>query len=339
MVMWFFLLSSVFAQEVQKDLSEVDFSVLEPIRHQDKNLEIKDSRKLQQIADYKRKVEMKTILESGKYLAVLKAGTFVENLEGTEIFKLSKDLNVYVYRTPDESHYKYVVNTKGEVKYKVQQAQVEDVTLVVDLKPKPEHFSEVENKIELTSHDKFTKFLTQYNFHSELFNSRYLQEVAEARYDNINRSLRAEAIGYLRWNFPIELGLSANYQTANVSTLYSANATFRSYNLGPVIRWHAFSWNNTEYRMHFSYQQSLGSTFAYQVADTLFVTVLSTQTAELGLEGFSPNKWGNLTYGINARRQWLSITANVDNYVLLGARSNTADSIGLYIGHDFEINL
>lgn len=330
-----FLISSVFAQTEPA----IDFSVLEPLHHEDKNRDIREDLRYKAIADYKRKVEMETILQSGQYLAVLKAGTIVENLDGSEIFEIKKDLNAYVYRTPDESHYKYIVNNKGEVKYKVQQAKVEDVSLVVDLKPKPDQFSEVENKIEQTSHDQLTHFLTQFNVHGELFNSRYLQEIAEARYDNINRSMRAEGIGYIRWNYPIELGLSANYQTSNISTLYSANATFRSYNLGPVIRWHAFEWNNNQYKMHFSYQQSVGSTFAYQVLDTKFVTVLSTQTAELGIEGFSPTKHGNMTYGLNFRRQWLSITANVDNYVLLGARSNTADSIGLYIGHDFEINL
>lgn len=330
-----FLISSVFAQSD----SAIDFSVLEPLHHKDVNLDIREDLKYKEIADYKRKVELETILKSGQYLAVIKAGTFVENLDSTQVYEIKKDLNVYVYRTPDESHYKYIVNTKGEVKYKVQQAKVEDVSLVVNLKPQPEQFSEVENKVELTAHDHLTKLLTQFNVHGELFNSRYLQEVAEARYDNINRSMRAEGLTYLRWNYPIELGLSANYQTSNISTMYSANATFRSYNLGPVIRWHAFELFNTEYKMHFSYQQSLGSTFSYQIEDTRFVTVLSTQTAELGIEGFSPTKHGNMTYGLNYRRQWLSITANVDTYVLLGARSNTADSVGLYIGHDFEINL
>lgn len=329
--------TAVFAQT--DSLSEVDFSVLEPIHHEDKNLEISESLRLKQLKEMKHKVELKTIKESGQYLAVIRAGAYLETLDGLEIFELKKDLNVYVYRLSDESQFKYVLDTKGAVRYKVQQKDVEDVTLVSDLKAKPEQFSEVENKLELTAHDHFTRFLTQYNFHMEVLNSRYLQEIAEARYDNLTRSMRAEAIGYLRWNFPLELGASVNYQTATISTLYSANATYRSWNLGPVVRWHAFNIGNAEYRMHFSYQQSLASTFAYQIVDARFVTVMSTQTAELGLEGFAPTKHGNLTYGLNFRRQWLSIKASEDKTVLLGARSNTADSIGVYLGHDFEINL
>lgn len=339
MVMFFVLLFSFNLYAEENPLSEVDFSVLEPIRHQDKNLEAKDTQDEEKVRDLKRKVELKTIVESGQYLAVIRADTYLESLDGTEIFKTKKDLNVYVYREPDHDKFKYVLDTKGQVRYKVQQKAVEDVTLVADMKPKPEQFSEVENKLELASHDKFSHLLTQYNLHMEALGSRYLQEIAEARYDNIVRSMRAEAIGYIKWNFPLELGASVNYQTATISTLYSANAVFRSWNVGPIVRWHAFNWDETEYRMHFSFQQSLASTYQYQILDARFVTVMSTQTAELGLEGFSPNKYGRMTYGINLRRQWLAITASEDKYVLLGARSNTADSIGFYIGHDFDIAL
>lgn len=340
LVLLIFIFSvNVFAQNQDSDpLSDVDFSVLAPLQPKDR---VREKRVEEYIKakELKQKVEISDIVSSGTYLSTILSGSYLENIEGTEIYKLNRDINVYVYKKTDGGDYKYIVDKKNNLRYKTLRKNVEDVSAVADLNTKPQTYSEVETNHFYKSYDDIKMIKTQFNLHREMINSRYLMEIAESRYDNPSSSTRLEGIAFFQWNFPIELGISANYQTATFETVNSTPAYYRSWNLGPVMRFDLIHDDGITYKMNLSYQHAAAATLTYKLYETEYVTLLSNNSFQVGFEGQTKNSIGNFCFGLTYRRQWISVKKTVDENLKLGARSRNADSIGLFIGQDFNFNL
>lgn len=323
----------------QTTLDDVDFTVLDPLRPVTRKGVQSNEEKNQYVMRLKKDVEMKRVMESGQYLAVIQKEAILEDLSTEKSYIIHKDINVYAYRQADGADFKYVVGKDGKIKFKVHTKYLNDITQVTDLKAKPKEWSEVQVVQELQAQDKIKSIYGQFNLHLEAIDSRYLQEVAETRYDQVNRSWRFEGQSYFHWNFPLEIGASLNYQTAHFVTVNTEGGDYKALHLGPIIRGSLGELAGGEVMMHFSYQRSLNANYAYQINDASYVAILTVNSAELGVERLSSTRYGRMSLGLNLRREWVSMKQNLDDSVVVSSASRTADSFGLMIGHDFAWNL
>ncbi|MFZ4712580.1 MAG: hypothetical protein ACOYL6_02605 [Bacteriovoracaceae bacterium] len=330
---------TTFSSFAQNTLESVDFSVLDPIRPVQKKNPNR-AEKLIYLMKLKREALKKEIMNSGEYLAVIQSGAILESVENdSDTFKVNKDINVYVFRQADHEGFKYIVGKDKKIKYKIHTKYLVDISVVSDLNPKPETWSEVKEPVNLFAEDKLTKLKLQFNLHSEAINSRYLQEVAEERYDQVNHSLRFETQSYLHWDYPMELGWSLNYQAASFTTVNTSGGIYRAFHTGPILRTRIGTFKDGDLLLHFSYQRSLNGNYSYRINDTSYIALLSVNTAEIGTEWMQQNSWGRFSIGLAYRREWISLKQNLDDSVRVSSASRTADSLGISLGQDFDWNL
>jgi hypothetical protein len=332
------LLSS-FTLFAQNTIDDVDFTVLEPLRPINRKL-MRKQEKIKYLKKLQKDAELKNIQESGEYLAVLESGATLENIDNElEVFQVHKDLNVYVYRQADHYNYKYILDKDKKIKYKVHTDFLHDISVVSNLKPKPELWSTSENVDLLDTNNKLTHLKFQFNLSSEAIMSRYLQEVAEARYDQVNRSIRLEGQGYLNWDYPVELGWSLNYQTASFETVTTSGGNYRAIHTGPIIRTLVGQLQGGDILVRLGYQHTVNANYTYRINDVSYIAVLNANTAELGTEWMNKTSLGRFSMGLVYRRQWISMKENLDDSVRLSSSSRTADALGFTLGHDFDWKL
>jgi hypothetical protein len=332
-------LLATFTTFAQNTIDDVDFSVLEPLRPVNRKLQRKQE-KIKYLKKLQKEAELKSIQESGEYLAVLESGATLENIDNElETFQVHKDLNVYVHRQADHYNYKYILDKNKKIKYKVHTDFVHDISVVSNLQPKPELWSTTDNIDLLATNNKFTHVKFQFNLCSEAIMSRYLQEVAEARYDQVNRSLRLEGQGYLNWDYPVELGWSLNYQTASFETVTTSGGNYRAIHTGPIIRTLVGQLQGGDILLRLGYQHTVNANYTYRINDVSYIAVLNANTAELGTEWLNKTSLGRFSLGFVFRRQWISMKENLDDSVRLSSSSRTADAFGFTLGHDFDWKL
>lgn len=327
---------SAFAQD-NFDLKQSDFEVLKPLKPRNTNLDYE--KKLAVAHAKKRQAELESIIESGDHLVSLERDSLLEDLDSKEVFILKREINAYVYRLVDSNGCKYIKDKSGKVRFKVEQRYVHDLNYIADLKPNPKHFTEIARPIDVQNIERLKKFITQFNFHFEAHNSRYMQEVAEKRYDQMNSGNRLESVFYLHWEFPVELGASVNYQSYAYTTVTSGDAKFRALNIGPVVRFDVGEWGNSPLKMHFSYQQDFGATYTYRINDAVYTNVMKQNAAEIGLERLTQNKYGRFILGLNYRRSMMATRQTSDSSLKTSSGDRSANSLGLYLGQDVDFNL
>lgn len=335
----FSLISSlgfVQAEEVS-DLKDTDFSALKPLKPKNVNLDYE--KKLELTYAKKRQAELEAIIESQDHLVSIERNAILEDIDSKEIYVLNHEINAYVYRLTDKNNCKYIKDKKGKIRFKVEQKYVHDLNYIAELKPKPKYFTEVSRPIDVQNIERIKKFTTQFNFHFEAHNSRYMQEVAEKRYDQLNSGNRLESVFYLNWSFPVELGASINYQSYSYTTVTSGDAKFRALNVGPVVRFGIGEIGNSPLKMHLSYQQDLGATYTYRIYDAINTNVMKQSTMEAGIERFSKNKYGNFILGFNVRRSMLATRDTSDSSLKVSSGDRSATAFGLFLGQDLEFHL
>lgn len=274
-------------------------------------------------------VQLVDILKSPKTKTYIKRNSRLINLE-TDLYEYNpKGMTVFAHAKVDNDNYRYIVNKKGEPKYKIFYSQITNISKISNLHRQPHLFRRIPKKIRYSVFDKKFDYSLRFNLHGGITKSSYTKGIIKDSSDYVS-TIRAE-IGYMtNFKLPVKLGFSAVYESMGGKLSNGGDFTSKSLSLGPtIVRRAVFG----EYDFVLQPRFSLVSDLHERRSGDSKVHKLSDTSLLFGLEKYYSTKhFGKFIIGYNYQRKWLKGKAQ-NTGLNIGTHTGYDDSFSLSIGH------
>lgn len=327
----FLFSTALFSQE--ESLEQVNFSTVEDLNQRkdevEKNIYFKKE-KLKWAKNFTKKIEQEDIEKSGTFKAFLTRGTVLLSLDNTKKYILPKDIYAVLFRMQDKEGYQYLLDKNEQVKYKVKATEASNIEVITDLDKRPHYYTPVEIKNEKPFFDDKPSFWLETNIMTGLTLSNVTRDLVGKDDSSFARSFKMEAVPYFDLNFPVNLGLSLQWESMTMS-LDGGTARQEMLTVGPAFQTNSFNTLGTPLKLTSSIRYSLyGHVSQNQTAYSRDITIHAT-AFQLGLIKDKDLKVGTLTYGIQYQREWLRAKAD-DTSLNLKSQNTFNDIFGLSLG-------
>ncbi len=322
------------------DFPEINFDEIDKLRKKDKEqdfqiqkiIHAQSFRKFNFAEKEALKIKLKHIVTSGTYLANVRRGTQLVHLRTGKIHYTQKDLTVKAYRKSDYEGYKLLINKNGFSTYKVKDAQVNAITEITKLyEPPLKHTPVIKKKVQFRIRDNDLKFKTHFNFHFGLTDPKFISDLGNME-NHVGQTVRYEASVYGDFDFPIETGLTIQWE--NMFGQLSSGGQYNSnaLSIGPSFKSTRFKMGSGFYKV--IAQARLAAFSKIAINSTAYTANFSSSQTSvvLGLEREFKTLFGKILIGGNYQRQWLKPSS--ENYIAqVSTHNNYNDSYVLTIGH------
>ncbi len=326
-------------ESYEEDINEkeLNFSSLDGLNiNKDKEIQrILSRRNLNQKIRYKNwetealKITLKDILQSPVRPTFIPRKTKLINIETDEVYYTTKSINALAYSKVDFNKFRYIINNKGEVKFKTKASYLTNTSTITNLHHPPNRFQRVKKKIEVDREDSDFKYSLNFKFHGGLQSAVFSRSLIKNETDTTMMPLfRSEGLVLTNLDFLFQAGFSFIYETANSVATDSDQLNYQSLSFGPALRTHLLSEN---WYLELQPRLSIFSQVSSVTANKSFELSEASLLFSLGRERKFYNS-GKYTYGFNFQRKWLKVNAT-DNAAEISSENNYDDSIAIFIGH------
>ena len=336
--MWIlaFLISSAFAQEdvdvkairkLEDKLPRTEFSE----DHHD-TTHVRENRWNYELPI--KKVEMKTIAESGISTGAVNKGAYLIRLQNNERIPIEEHRYVKYFRQEDEYGYKYLQNKDGSIQYKIRSDSVSMMKEDTVLYEPPKTYRPYEKAVVPIDYDHKLTIRPEVIFAAGLVRGDYMKDLFNDENARSGRTFRYGANAYTDWKLPVKIGGTFQYESTQYN-LRMGQLNYSAFSFGPIFKTKDFVAVDTPFRFHGQFRVS---PFAKaSVVDSINNSSLKFNSADflLGIEHPLKNSWGEFNVGLFYQAQWLSIK-DQSEAVSLQARNGVNTSFGMSFSQVFQ---
>lgn len=336
--MWIlaFIISSAFAQEdvdvravrkLEDKLPRTEFSD----QHHDAT-EVRENRWNYDLPI--KKVEMKTIVESGVSTGAINKGSSLIRLSDNTRIPIEDFRYVKYFRQEDEYGYKYLQNKDGSVQYKIHNDYVSMMKEDTVLYEPPTKYRPYEKAVVPINYDQKLNIRPELTFSAGLVRGDYMRDLFNDDNARSGKTLRYGANAYTDWKLPIKVGGTIQYEATQYN-LRSGQLNYSAVSFGPIFKSKDFSAVDTPFRFHGQFR--VGPFAKATSVNTASDTSLKFNSADflLGIEHPLKNSWGEFNVGLFYQAQWLSVRGQTEA-LDLQARNGVNTSFGMSFSQVFQ---
>jgi hypothetical protein len=279
------------------------------------------------------KIQIEDIARSPIKLVRLIRGTHLIDLQTNKRVYITKDINVKIHTLADYDKYNYIINKEGEIKYRVANKRVIDISEITHLYDKPEYFTESKPRVKSKRDDTEFNYTLGLNAGIGLSNPNYTHNLLldTTGYATQNR-FEAMAITNLNTLFNVGFIGAYEFQTGKLDDVL-ASYQAQTFSFGPVLKTLP-SENN--YQFTLASRLSIDSTLTEFRDGNSRTHKLSEINIVTGIEKLlKTNLLGTFSLGMNYQRKWIRAKASTVSFDLNSA-DNFDDSIVFYIGNQTD---
>jgi hypothetical protein len=279
------------------------------------------------------RIQLEDIARSPLYVARLNRGTFILDIKTHKKLYLTKDINVKIHKLADYDKYLYIINKKGELRYRVYNSSAQNISDITNLYHKPRFFKPVVSVQKVETFDKNFKYTMNINLHGGFHFPRYTKELLTDT-TGISTQTRVE-LGFLtNHDFIFNYGFTGMYE-ATAGSLSTANGlyTIKTFSMGPIIKTKPLIGG---FQFSLASRMSIISDVLETRSTVSRVHKLSEISLSLGVEKETKSsEYGSFIWGVNFQRKWLR--AKAQNVAFdLSSTDNYDESLTLYVGHQSD---
>lgn len=277
-------------------------------------------------------VGLEEILASAEESGVVKRGAQLYNLDHSQKTILTRDISIRFHRKPDELGFKYVVDKKGEIKFKVQTEDIYSTAQVTVMHEPPHTYTpapEIKKVFwdtELTTHFEVSLAASRVNayFLQDLLN---LAVTPSGQMNYLGLSYLADLKAVL------SVGVGAYYQKAQYQA-DGGTSNFSSFSFGPVFKSKKFYPLETATRFFGQFRYSPLAQMDVEIARGSTGFDFNSSELVLGVEFPFKNTLGEWVISLFTHYQWLHLK-NQDEIVSIESSTKPNQAVGLGISQVF----
>ncbi len=282
-----------------------------------------------------KQIILEDIEKSGTFLAALKIGTRITNIDTDEVYIVPKDVIFKLYNESDSEGFQYIISRDEEVYHKVKSSDVSDLKAVTKMHRDPETFTRVPKSKTLKVFDDQFKMFFQGALHRETVGGSFPRKATDTTVQP-GVSLRYQLAGFFEWYMPAELGFSVEWENVTYQNNIFYNITNKSMNLGINVR-------SKKIYLFGDHPLRIGGAFLWSpisklTANSASLGNISADVSQNSLEFFTQmdfeNFIGEYFIGAKVRSRWQKFSEKEKNF----DDANTVNdvSVGFYIGQGFS---
>ncbi len=278
------------------------------------------------------RIQLKDIAKSPKKLSMITKRTKIIRLSDDKVFYINKDIKVMAHTKQDYDRYRYILDKNNNIRYRVDNQFITDITLITQMYKKPHKFKRLKKKIIVDRRDKSFDYQFKFNLHSGLYKAGFSKKLVQHNKE-LTPMFRLESIVLSNFKFSIQAGLGIMYEFVSGNTQANTGKfSYQSLSVGPTFKTKPLLAN-----FSFILQPRLSLFSQISVADSgseeTRVFKISETAMLLGVEkDIKLRRFGHWVYGFSFQRKWLKANAT-DTSIDVGNNINYDDSYGVHIGH------
>ena len=238
----------------------------------------------------------------------------------------SRKIYVKIRKERSNNEYYFVLDKEGKVRYQTSIPNVVPIDEVASFDPTPTKSVSYPPPREYDGGDTTFSITPYFNLH---FESLTLD-------DRKASASRAELKGFHKWKLPLEFGLSLSTESGKSSSsdTESQSYTWRSYYLGPIMRY--TPWKKEE--LSVALETSVQKSGNFQRETGSYTDSFAVDVFELGSEARYTTVVGEFTLGLHWRLMRMALDSSNDpsRYPESDKKNNTAWTFSLGYGRRFD---
>ncbi len=329
-----FCCSNIYARSSEKILSRDQIDTLNYLTRAPRAAIRHKRAKLRFAEALRQKVLLEDVRQSHLYTALLRAGTIVQDLKDKENYYLPKDTYIKLHHKADKDGFKYIVNSKKKLRFKVHDKDVINIKQITNMKIKPKKFLKTPYKKHLLKETKKANFIHEINIGVGTQSTPFLKEMLRAEKYSVF-SARFNYAVYAITDLPVEVGAEFSSSSDAISHGMNSSSSLTTVSIGPKFRYNASNTSKPFYWIT-GFRKSVFSRVAYtrEVNSEeigAFQTSLDTNSFHFGFEKFYTK---NIPFGINYNKIWYH-TKSSNDLLNLSSKSKTGHALFVHTGYKF----
>lgn len=317
-----------------EDFPDIDFTEVDALRGKREKayrqiIKSVSSRNLNFAEKEAMKVQLKDIVNSGTFIGSIRRGTHLVHVKTGKTYYAQKDLTVRAFRLKDYEGYQLLLNNNGYVSYKAPATEVVNIKEMVKLHEPPLHYQPVVEKLKYEIDDKELNYESHFMLNMGLTRPVFLRDLINEE-NHYGQTLRYEWSNYGRWEFPLKLGFTTQWENS-FGSYTGGKYSMQSLSVGPTFKSDPFVLLSNEYSFIVQTRLAVFSRVAINVPGQTINYRTSQTNLVLGLVREINTPLGNILLGANYQRQW--IKGSADQFKLdITSTNNYNDSFAVTIG-------
>jgi hypothetical protein len=274
-------------------------------------------------------IKLEDIIKGGTFLATVVRGTHVVHVRTGKTYYLPKDIIVKAFKKEDHEGYQILQNKDGSITYKAPASYVVSIKEITALYEPPLSYTPVKEKITYDLYDRRLKYEAHFIANVGLTRPTLIRDILKNE-NHIGQTTRYESTVYGKWDFPVKLGLTGQYEN-HFGNLTDLKYNMQSLSLGPAFKSPHFKLFDKE---TFAVLQTRLAVFSRLAVNSPLGTenYRASQTSlVLGLMREYPSLLGKWLIGINYQRQWMKASAQSES-LNIKTSNNTTDAFVVSLG-------
>ncbi|MBT4791332.1 MAG: hypothetical protein HON90_07160, partial [Halobacteriovoraceae bacterium] len=247
------------------------------------------------------KIQLKDIAQSPIRTFNIARGTHLIRVSDNKLVYTPKTIKVHGHALLDFYKYRYLVDKKGQLSYKVYYHDTTDIKAITNLHRPPYQFIRLAKKEKIIVHDKNFGYSLKLNLHTGLSSPEYTKSLL-GNPSQFAPLFRLESTVLSNKNFLFNSGLTFMYESISGKFISNGSYNISSFSLGPSFKYYSFY---DKYGLIIQPRFSISSTAAYTKNDESYKVNLSETSLLVGLEKENTSKNGKFTLGYTFQRKWI----------------------------------
>lgn len=305
-------------QDLSKRESEISDKYIRP--------KAKNKKKISTIELESRKVQVSDILKSGIFTGTIAKGTELIKIDDESYHYTTREILAKAYRLKDFEGNLYLINSNASSTYKVHFTKISKVDDIINMEKSPLFYRAKKQNDNNNFNDQDFLFESNVNFELAYGSSSFKSDLFNE--DNFtDTSFRFEIDSYIKWNFPIDIGLISGIENSNSRLDRGANIAEQNIYLGPSIKFSSLG--NFEYTIDI--KKVLFSTLKEKTSTETNSFNTTKSSIGVGLLKKSSYTYGHYQWGFNLQQSWM--VANAQEMELSVKNKSITDySISFFLG-------
>ncbi len=281
----------------------------------------------------RRKIKTKEKIKKHKakkqrFLGAIKARSTIYHLKDEKYFIVNRSINVNYEMRDNDPFSAYLIDKSGRIKYVTHLNNIYKIKNDLGILPTPKVIETYPPPDIVHLYDQHLSFFTEVKLHYEIVNFNLITGIVN-EYPDATFSNRIEFETFLKWNFPIYVGLNFNFQQG-AWLKGTQGLNWDSLYIGPSLRINILDKTNYSLMIGASFQQCLyGRLYDPDSEKTFSARLLQY---DLSIE------YKQFLIGMNYRLENILIKDGFDQYTITDDMK-LKDSVGFSIGYKFNFKI
>ena len=288
---------------------------------------------------YKRRPEFQRykrpkFLKPKPFKAYLKKDAVIVKIDDEEkAYRVKRQLFVMAEERYVGSHFSYIHDSKGTLKFKTLTINLVDISGDLQLTPNLPSHEEFDPPTQIKTTNKYQVYENAFIYKLDTVNLGYYNDLFQTE-GLTGSAKRFEYRIFPKWDFMIDFGLSISYENGVSEDEFGNQLLWDSVYFGPSLQYTLSENNKRRWEIYAGFQKS----FNYAAISEDVSISFSSIVMELELLWKRKTKWGVFIVGGSVRQQYMSLDPEFDNVPREPARTSVT-SLGLTLGYEFSFKL